>query len=46
MILFNVFDEDMQLKGVCFARDENEAISIVSMWHNTGRVENWSAVTL
>ena len=41
--LWNVFDDDMTLRGVCWARNIGEAIGEVAGWHETGRTKGWVA---
>lgn len=43
MNLWNVFDAEMVLRGVCFAAGAAHAIAIVAEWHGTGNTEGWSA---
>jgi hypothetical protein len=41
--LWNVFDDEMTLRGVCAAHDWLHAVRQVAVWHSTGNVGGWSA---
>jgi hypothetical protein len=43
VIVWNVFDDAMNLRGIYAAELGVEAIRQVADWHSTSRIEGWSA---